>query len=520
MRSDAILLPYFVALSTGRMAVAYLISLLFSLVFGIWMGQSRKAFRYLLPFMDMLQSVPILGFLPIAVIFLKAIPLIGSEAATIFLIFSCMAWSTLFNVVEGVRMIPQKIKDVSQLMGLRGMRYLRHIVIPAIKPQIISGAIAGWGGGWYFLVVGEFTTFGSVPHELPGIGQFIAESAYKGDIALSLLGIWALAAVVLLFNRFVWSPLQERTERYWATEEAEPESESRIADIIEGAGEKTSSLLEPFFGFLDPILIRAGADPKTDVAKSSRLYSILLSLLVVAAIAFLFLFYQDALSVGQDIIEPIELFWYSLDSIRRILIAYFIALSWTLAAGLLIGRNRRLRSFFMPLFDIGQSIPAVAVFPIIVVAVITMIGGSNGVEIASILLLLTGMQWYLLYNILRAMQSIPSQILEIGSLLNMKYIYKLRHIILPAIFPAVVAGSIQAIGGGWNATIISEYILYKKDVYAPSGGGLGWLLNIGTAQGNSYIILCAVLSMVIIIIGTDKLIWARALKRAEKYKWS
>jgi NitT/TauT family transport system permease protein len=105
-------------------------------------------------------------------------------------------------------------------------------------------------------------------------------------------------------------------------------------------------------------------------------------------------------------------------------------------------------------------------------------------------------------------------------MLDMKYIYKLRHIILPAIFPAVVAGSIQAIGGGWNATIISEYIVYKSDVYAPDGGGLGWLLNIGTAEGNSFIILCAVLSMVIIIIGTDKLVWARALKQAEKYKWS
>jgi NitT/TauT family transport system permease protein len=520
MKSDAILLPYFVALSTGRMAIAYIISLVFSLIFGIWMAQNKKAFRYLLPFMDMLQSVPILGFLQSAQIFLKTIPFIGSEAATIFLIFSCMAWSTLFNVVEGVRMIPQRIKDLSQLMGLKGIGYLTHVVIPAIKPQIISGAIAGWGGGWYFLVVGEFTTFGSVLHELPGIGQFIAESAYSGDIALSLLGIWALAAVVLLFNRFVWTPLQERTESYWATEDGEPEEESRIADIIEEIGEQISGKLAQFFGWLDPILIQTGADPKTSVAKPSPLYSIFLTLLVVAGIALVFIFYQSDLTIGKDILKPIELFWYSLDSIRRILIAYVIALTWTLVAGLVIGRNRKLRSLFMPIFDIGQSIPAVAVFPIIVVAVVTIAGGSFGVEIASILLLLTGMQWYLLFNILRAMQSIPSNILEIGTMLDMKYIYKLRHIILPAIFPAVVAGSIQAIGGGWNATIISEYIVYKTDIYTPDGGGLGWLLNIGTAEGNSLIILCAVLSMVIIIIGTDKLVWARALKRAEKYKWS
>jgi NitT/TauT family transport system permease protein len=431
-----------------------------------------------------------------------------------------MAWSTLFNVIEGVRMIPQRIKDLSQLMGLKGMRYLTHVVIPAIKPQIITGAIAGWGGGWYFLVVGEFTTFGSVQHELPGIGQFIAKSAYSGDIALSLLGIGALAAVVLLFNRFVWTPLQTRAEGYWSTEAEEPEAESRIVDAIEETGEATVGIIENLFAWLDPLLIRTGADPKTSIAKSSPIFSIVLSLLVIAAIAVLFLFFSNNLKIGGDILQPIELFWYSLDSIWRILIAYVIALVWTLVAGLLIGRNRKLRAFFMPIFDIGQSIPAVAVFPIIVVTVITFIGGETGVEVASVLLLLTGMQFYLLYNILRAMQSIPTHILEIGGMLSMNYLHKLRYIILPAIFPAVVAGSIQAIGGGWNATIISEYIVYKTDVYAPKGGGLGWLLNIGTAEGNSLIILAAVLTMVIIIIGTDKLIWARAVKRAQKYKWS
>lgn len=518
MSYDAILLPYFVLLSTGRMAVAYVISLIFSIGFGIWMGHNERAFKYLLPFMDILQSVPILGFLPIAVLVLKAIPFIGSEVATIFLIFSCMAWSTLFNVVEGVRAIPSKIKDIALLMDLRGIKYLTHVVIPAIQPQIISGAIAGWGGGWYFLVVGEFTTFGSVPHELPGIGQFIARSAFNGDIALSLLGIWALAAVVLLLNRFIWSPLQNRAERYWTTEAEEPETDNPALELLDKTGEKTLDATENLFKWLDPLFIKACIDPKTSLAKPSRLYSLVLFSFMIAGVAVLFLFYQGSLSVPSGLLSPIKLAWYSLNSIGRILIAYLIALTWTLTAGIWIGSNRKLRSIFMPLFDVGQSIPAVAVFPIIVVAVITFIGGGLGVEVASVLLLLTGMQWYLLFNILRAMQTIPSRITEIGSLLNMGYLHKLRHIILPAIFPAVVAGSIQAIGGGWNATIISEYIVYKSDVYSPTGGGLGWLLNVGTAEGSAFTILAAVLTMVIIIITTDKLIWSKAVKRAEKYK--
>jgi NitT/TauT family transport system permease protein len=519
MRSEALLLPYFAALSTGRMIIAYIISLIFSIGFGIWMGHNERAFKYLLPFMDVLQSVPILGFLPIAIIVLKEIPFIGSEAATIFLIFSCMAWSTLFNVVEGVRLIPSRLKDIANLMSLKGIRYLTHVVIPAIQPQIISGAIAGWGGGWYFLVVGEFTTFGSIPHELPGIGQFIAKSAYSGDIFLSLLGIWALAAVVLLFNRFVWSPLQNRAEHHWSGEAEEPEEESFVLDVLDEAGEKSLAITENYLKWTDPIFVRAGVDPSTSVAKPNRFFSFALSFFILILLAATFFFYQNELKIPSGILEPIQLAFYSLSSISRILIAYCVALIWTLIAGLWIGRNRKLRSLFMPLFDIGQSIPAVAVFPIIVVTVISFIGGGLGIEIASVLLLLTGMQWYLLFNILRAIQTIPIHVLEIGNLLSLKYLQKLRHIILPAIFPAIVAGSIQAIGGGWNATIISEYIVYQSDVYAPSGGGLGWLLNIGTAEGNGLTIFVAVLSMVIIIIGTDKLVWGKAVRRSEKYKF-
>ena len=517
MGTDALLLPYYALLSTGRMALAFVISLLFSLIFGLWMGHSERAFRYLLPFMDILQSVPILGFLPVAVIFLKEIPLLGSEAATIFLIFSCMAWAMLFNIVEGVRSMPLKFKDLSQLMGLRGIRYLSHVAIPAIEPQIISGAVAGWGGGWYFLVVGEYTTFGSIPHEVPGIGQFIAESAYSGEIALSLLGIWALAAVVLLFNKFLWGPLQRRAHSYKKKEPEPFETDNPAVNLVDRIGENALAGTERYLSWIGPLLEKAGVRPASSPAKPSRKYSIALFSCVAVALVALFLFYQDEIIVPGGLLEPFQLFWYSLNSISRILVAYAIALAWTLAAGIYIGKNKKLRDFFMPIFDIGQSVPAVAVFPIIVVSVIHLVGGELGIDIASVLLLLTGMQWYLLFNIIRAMQSIPERMTELGSMLNLSRVQKLRNIILPAIFPAVVAGSIQAIGGGWNATIISEYIVYKSEIYSPSGGGLGWLLNVGTAEGSLFTVAAVVLTMVVIIIGTDKLIWSRGVKKAEKY---
>jgi len=505
--------------SFARMTIAYSIALVFSLFFGILMGHNEKAFRFLLPIMDILQSVPILGFLPVAVLFLLSIPVIGSEAATIFLIFTCMTWSTLFNVVEGVRTIPQNIRDTAQLFGVKGAKYLTNIVFPAIYPPLISGSMSGWGGGWYFLVVGEFTVFGGMTHEVFGIGSFIAESAYSGNIGLSLIGIWALAAMVLILNTFVWTPLLNHAKKYkYGSAIEADEEEELVPEVVEDAGEKFAGIFERIFSGMDGLITRIGIGPEIKVSKPSYIFSVLLVMIVVGTLIALLVLYPD------ETIAPGELAGNSLSSVTRIVIAYAIALTWTIAAGLLIERKRWLLKYFMPIFDVGQSIPAVAVFPIIVVLLITLLSGVLGsgtaIEIASIILLLTGMQWYLMFNIIRAIKNLPRETMDLGALLNLKYFHKLRHVILPAIFPAIVAGSIEAIGGGWNATIVSESIMYRGTTFSPEAGGLGYLLSNATAAGNGVMIAVSVLTMITIIILTDKILWARAIRKASKYSFS
>jgi len=505
--------------SFGRMLAAYVIALAFSLFFGILMGHNDKAFRILLPFMDMMQSVPILGFLPIAVLFIIGIPIIGPEAATVFLIFSCMAWSTLFNVIEGVRTIPADVRDTAQLFGLDGSRYLTNIVFPAIYPPLVSGSMSGWGGGWYFLVVGEYITFGGISHEMFGIGSFIAASAYGGNIAYSLLGMWALASVVLAINTFVWTPLLHHSQKYkYGSKITAHEEETPLTETVERAGERFAGLFERMFSGFDGAIKAMGIEPVAKPAKPSHLFSVLIVSAVVAALFALIIMFP-ARSIGFS-----ELAGNSASSITRILIAYAIALSWTVAVGILIERKRWLLKYLVPLFDVGQSIPAVAVFPIIVVVLITTLSGVVGpepaIETASILLLLTGMQWYLMFNIIRAIRNIPGEMGDVGSLMNLRYGEKLRHIILPAIFPAIVAGSIEAIGGGWNATIISESIVYKGVQFSPETGGLGYLLSNATAAGNLVMIGVSVLAMITIIILTDKFIWTWAVKKASKYSFS
>ncbi len=505
--------------SFGRMLAAYFIALVFSLFFGILMGHNEKAFRFLLPFMDIMQSVPILGFLPIAVLFFLSIPVIGSEVATIFLIFTCMAWSTLFNVIEGVRTIPQDVRDTSQLFGLKGTKYLTNIVFPAIYPPLVSGSMSGWGGGWYFLVVGEYTTFGGISHEMFGIGSFIAASAYAGNIVLSLLGMWTLAAVVLTINAFLWTPLLQHAQKYkYGSKITAYEEETAVTETVEKTGERFAGFFERTFAGLDGLIEKMDISPSAKPSHPSHLFSILLVSVVILSLFALVAFFP------AETIRIPELIGNSASSITRILIAYVIALSWTVAAGILIERNRWLLRYLVPVFDVGQAIPAVAVFPIIVVVLITalsgMLGSGPAMEMASILLLLTGMQWYLMFNIIRAIRNIPGEMADVSSLMNLKYGEKLKHIILPAIFPAIVAGSIEAIGGGWNATIVSESIVYRGVQFSPETGGLGYLLSNATAAGNLAMIAVSVLAMITIIILTDKFVWTWAVKRASRYSFS
>ena len=458
-------LIFYIGASTTRMLIAYVISLLFSLSFGIFMGHNEKAFRYLLPFMDILQSAPILGFLPVAILYLIGIPYVGPEVATIFLIWSCMTWSTLFNVVEGVRTIPNNIKEVAKLFNIRGAKYLTNVVLPAIYPQVVSGAITGWGGGWYFLVAGEYSVFGGVLHQRPGIGYFIASSAYDGNILFSLIGIGALAAIVLLINTFVWTPLLRESSRYkeWDEEDEGHSvifSHSSFGEIVEEFGEKLSPYIEKLMSNFDSMLKKMSIDPTFSLAKPNAFFSVFLILLIFVAIVYLVFIHPSG-------VMPYELVGYAASSIFRILMGYILVLIWTVAVGVLISKSKLLK-IFSPLFDIGQSIPAVAVFPIIVVMVVnyfsSIIGLNAAIELSSILLLMTGMQWYLLFNILRSMENIPSDVFDLSKMLNLNFFNRLKEVVFPAILPGIIAGSIQAVGGGWNATIVSEYIVYKHQV--------------------------------------------------------
>jgi len=481
-------IPYFIFRTMLRMIVAYVLVVIFGLTYGIIAGLYAKPRRIMLPLLDILQSIPVLGYLPAAILFfINLFPgELGIEIASILLIFTGEAWAVTFGVYGAVRNLPDDLKSVGRAFGLDGFMYLRKLLLPYLFPAFITGSILAWGGGWYFLVACEFMTFGGRVYTLPGIGYYLASSVYvQHSIVSALFGLAIFILLIFSIDKLVWAPLMEYSDKFKVQTLEGGEKPRKVSSplvlFIEFAFDCLDDLRDLIYNLR--IVQKIHETFKTpeikfefhapEITIDPRRMAI--RRLAVFSMLFLIVMYFVGLFVAASLQTPLanlqlslqkhpEVYsipWVTLQSVFRISIAYVIALIWTLAAGIIITRNKTLSNLFLPLFDIGQSIPALALFPFIVIIVFKYLGtGSLGVEVASVLLLLTGTQWYLLFNLIGAIKRIPGDVIEAANCFGIKDWSFIRYVLLPAVFPGIVVGSIQAWGGAWNASIVSEYINY------------------------------------------------------------
>lgn len=544
-------IPYYIFRTMLRMCAAYFLVVLFALPYGIISGMYQKPANIMIPVIDVLQSVPVLAFMPAAFLFFinNFSGELGLEMASVLLIFTGMAWAVTIGVYGAVKNIPNEIKEFSHAYELTRWRYIHSVILPAIFPAFVTHSMLAWGGGWYFLIATEYMTFGSVTHTLPGIGYFLANSVYNlGSLPSAMLGLVILVALVYSINRFIWQALIDHSEKYKYESESfvsRKSTETLVLRIYKKFFKPEKEFLFSLFDKIDHALYHLIYRRHRDyafyaVAKNKRerrynpqihtigsRYSGFYKLLgAVIAIGIIFIVMMFLLgSAPQPIMQTLgkypeayNLPAYSLMSLSRICIAFIIALLWTGAAGFLIGRNKKLQEKFMPIFDIGQSIPALALFPFIVVLLIDIFGATRlSLEFASILLIMTGAQWYLLFNIIHAVKSIPTEIAEASVSFNYNGLRYIKNVLLPAIFPGVVVGSIQAFGGAWNASIVSEYIIYGGREYTVPG--LGYFLDKAAWKfGDTTLIILTLFVMVATILIVNRLFWRNMFKLSEKYK--
>ncbi|MFZ3058657.1 MAG: ABC transporter permease subunit [Candidatus Methanoperedens sp.] len=507
------LLPYYAGSSLLRMGFAYFFALCFALSYGYIAATNTNARKIMMPVLDILQSVPILGFFPAAVLFfIGLIPgRTGVEFAAVFLIFTSMAWNMAFGVYESLTTIPKELIEAADSFGLRGWQRLESLTLPACVPKLVYNSIVSWSVGWFFLVASEIISAGSETYKLPGIGSFLIDTTYSGKIALMLVGLSVLVIIILLLELFIWKPMQSWADKYnyeYAGEKKPGEFifNTRIIKYL------FRSIFELFSKIMVSLYIIFHKHKLIKRTLKFVGHLILISAIAYIAYTFIVLITKILLNIPDEAYSiPLAIVY----SFLRLSVAYVICILWTVPAAVYIAGNKKASSYLMPVMEVAASIPAIALFPAMVVIFIRY----GSLDIAAIILILLGMQWYLLFNMIAGVKSIPKDVDTVAASFGIKGKLYWKKILLPAIFPSFITGSITAWGGGWNTLIVAEYIVFKGKEYHLFG--IGYLLDRATFQSpDSSMVMLSVLGMAVTIIFLNRLIWQPMYRKAlAKYKF-
>jgi NitT/TauT family transport system permease protein len=514
-------LPFYASFSLGRMAAAYVLSLLFTLVYGRLAAYNRRAEQVLMPLLDVLQSVPILSFLPVVLLSLSALlpETLAAELASIVLIFTSQVWNMTFAWYQSLTTIPKELREASAIFRLNDWLRFKTLEFPFATISLVWNSMMSWAGGWFFLMAAEIFTVGERDFRLPGLGAYLHEAANQGDFRAILYGISALVLLILALDQLVWRPLLAWSQRFkleMVSGEVEPGS--WFYDALRSsnlAGRLNKRILAPFWEAVDRRMVRR-FPMESDYYKvngSSVRVMILAGMVFTAGLLY------GAYHTGLLLLAVAPAQWATigiglLATLVRVAIALAIAMAWTVPVGVAIGTNPQLANLLQPVVQITASVPATALFPVFLLFLLGLPGGLN---VAAILLMLAGTQWYLLFNVIAGASAIPQDLKYTATLLGLKRWEYWRTLILPALFPYLITGAITASGGAWNASIVAEYAIFGGQVLHTVG--VGAAIAEATAAGDYPMLLAATLSMVLAVVLINRLLWRRLyLLAEEKYR--
>ena len=513
-------LPWYTLLSVGRMAAAYFLSLLFSLFYGYAAARNRTARTVLMPLLDVLQSVPILSFLPVVLLSLSAIlpQAFAAEVAAIVLIFTSQAWNMTFSFYQSMTTIPTELREAAAVFRFDPWLRFKAVELPFAAIGLLWNSMMSWSGGWFFLMAAEIFNVGRRDFRLPGLGSYLQTAANEGNLQAVLLGVLTLVVVIVLLDQLIWRPLTAWTDRFKVDMvEGDEPPRSWFLDLLSRAWlveQFGTRLWRPFSEWVDRGFQRrtggviASPEPSAEAGQSRLAVAILTAFLLLALYGS---YRAAALLVTLPASTWAELGKGIVTTFLRVSVALAITLFWTIPLGFFIGTNRRLATVLQPIVQVVASIPATALFPIVLLALLKVPGGLN---IAAVLLMLMGTQWYLLFNVIAGASAIPQDLRYTTDLLRLSSLDRWRTLILPALFPYIITGSITASGGAWNASIVAEYVEFGGQTHTTTGAGA--LIAEATAKGNYGLLLAATLALVLTVVLINRTFWRRLYKLAEE----
>ncbi len=513
-------LPWYALLSVGRMAAAYVLSLLFSLFYGYAAARNRTARMILIPLLDVLQSVPILSFLPVVLLGLSAVlpETLAAELAAIVLIFTSQAWNMAFSFYQSMTTIPTEMREAAAVFRFDPWLRFKAVELPHAATGLLWNSIMSWSGGWFFLMAAEIFNVGSRDFRLPGLGSYLQTAANLGDLHAVFLGVATLILVIVLLDQFVWRPLIAWSDRFKVDMvEGDEPPRSWFRDLVSRAwlAEQVGKRVwQPFSEWIDRQFQRrsGGKIPPPEPSADAGLSPPAAGILIVLSLVALYGGYRaTTLLVTLPASAWIELGKGIAATFLRVSVALAITLIWTVPAGVFIGTHRRLTALIQPVVQVVASIPATALFPVVLFALLGVPGGLN---IAAVLLMLMGAQWYLLFNVIAGAAAIPQDLLHTTDLLRLSSIDRWRTLILPALFPYIITGAITASGGAWNASVVAEHVEFGGETHATTG--VGALIAQAAASGDYPLLLAATLALVFTVVMINRIFWRRLYRLAEE----
>jgi len=511
-------LPWYALLSVGRMLAAYVLSLCFTIVYGYSAARNRTAAKVLMPLLDVLQSVPILSFLPVVLLGLSAIVPQGlaAELAAIVLIFTSQAWNMTFSFYQSMITVPGELREAAAVFRLDPWQRFKRLELPFASIGLLWNSMMSWSGGWFFLMAAEIFRVGRRDFRLPGIGSYLQHAADVGDSTALVLGIGMLVVVIVCLDQLVWRPMLAWSDRFKLEMMAGEESpQSWVRDLVSRSW-ILSSVSRParrWSESVDEALRRrlgAGGAPEA----TSRSRGTPVALTVAGAVLGVIVVWGGIRSVSLLSTLPASAWGRIgvgvLATFTRVVVALAIALAWTVPVGVAIGTNRKLAAVLQPVVQIAASVPATALFPVLLLALLHLPGGLN---FAAVLLMLMGTQWYLLFNVIAGASAIPQDLRSVSALLGQTRLERWRTLTLPAIFPYVITGAITASAGAWNASIVAEQVEFAGRAYATRG--VGSILAGATGAGDYALLLGGTLSLVVVVVLINRTFWLRLYRFAE-----
>ena len=497
-----------------RITIAYVLSLAFTLVYGYVAAYNPRAEKFMIPLLDVLQSIPVLSFLPgvmMAMVALFPGRQLGVEAGAILLIFTGQVWNMAFSFYASLKSIPNEMREAAKVYGFR--RFI-EMELPFAAIGLVWNSMMSVAGGWFFLMACEMFVLGSRDFRLPGLGSYLQTAASAGDTRSILWGVGTMIAVIVLLDQFIWRPVIAWAEKFKVEQvESSDAPRSWVLDLIRRSRSLAQIRKKTVRPLSERLMLHFSRVRSADEAEPRSSWKIwLVRLLAVVLLAGMSYGVVRVVMIltGLQKAEVQEAAIGLGATFLRVNLTLLLGALWTIPAGVAIGFNPRLARIAQPLAQIAASVPATALFPVVLLLLIR-VGGGLGV--GSIVLLLLGTQWYILFNVIAGAIAIPTDLKECCSVFRLQGIERWKKLILPGIFSYLVTGMVTASGGAWNASIVAEYFHFKGHIYTTTG--LGATISQATDAGNFDLLLVATIMMAGTVVTINRLVWRKLYALAE-----